>query len=150
MFDLLNDLKKIFETYRYENFELLDNGLNFEEISSWISRCIFFCANLQVIPEGMQHSSSELRSAVTILKQVFIINFFSKKRQEIFSLLNFSHISNRKLFFDIFDPLPVNVFPYSWKTSIDWKRVIRFCFIMILSTKVFRKILTFKESNFSN
>ena len=79
LFDLFKEIEDIIEPYRANISELSDLEYLKKDLHGYKAAC-FPYANFQLSLKTMQHSSTELQSAVAILKQVFISNLFSKFR----------------------------------------------------------------------
>ena len=76
-FDLFKQIEDIIEPYRANISELSDSEI-LEKVRHGYHIAIFSCANLRLSLIIMQHSSNEIQTAVTFLKEVFSINLPSK------------------------------------------------------------------------
>ena len=77
-FDLNRQIEQQIEPYRTKKSELADIAIS-EKVLHEVDAAYFSRAFFRLGLKTMQHSSDELQSAVTLLKQIFTINFFSKK-----------------------------------------------------------------------
>ena len=75
--NLIKHNEETIEPYRANNSELSDIKF-LKKFLHGYHAAYFPCKNLQLTLEAMHHSSYELHSAVTLLKQVSIFNFFAK------------------------------------------------------------------------
>ena len=87
---LLNNLEKIIEPYPAISFELSDNDI-LEKVLHGYHDAYFSCANFQLRLKTMQHSSTELQSAVTLQNQGFTIFFLQKRTLKISKIVK--HLS---------------------------------------------------------
>ena len=78
MFDLKTQIEEVFEPYWANNLEECDIEL-LKKLLYWYLASSCSIANLQLSLKTMQHSSSEMQSVVTLVKQIFTLTFPSER-----------------------------------------------------------------------
>ena len=97
MFDLIKQIEVVIEPHRANISEKTDFE-NLKEKFHGHHAVSFSCAILHLNLKPMQHSYSEVQSALRLLKKVFILTSFQKYDTRIFSFLKNSYKINKIIF----------------------------------------------------